>query len=122
LIGDHIYGHSDGDKASPKGRWVCVEFETGKEVWNSTKLDKGSVTAADGKLFCWGEKSDTVVLVDASPAGWNEHGRFTLPKKSSKKKPQGGYWTHPVVANGKLYLRDQDLIFCFDVSGDRAEN
>jgi outer membrane protein assembly factor BamB len=122
LIGDHIYGHSDGDKENPKSRWVCVEFDTGKEVWNSTNLEKGSVTAADGKLFCWGEKNDTVVMIDASPTGWTEHGRFTLPKKSPKKKPQGGYWTHPVVANGKLYLRDQDLIFCFDVSGDRAEN
>lgn len=123
LVGDHLYGHSDGDrKKDMKAGWVCVDFKTGAQAWHSDKLDKGSVTAADGRLYCWGEKSDAVVLVDANPAGWTERGRFTLPKKSARKKPQGGYWTHPVIANGKLYLRDQDLLFCFDVAAARAEN
>lgn len=123
LVGDHLYGYSDGDrKRDMKAGWVSVDFATGKLAWVSDQLDKGSVTAADGRLYCWGEKSDAVVLVDATPEKWTERGRFTLPKKSARKKPQGGYWTHPVIANGKLYMRDQDLLFCFDVAAARAEN
>jgi hypothetical protein len=73
-------------------------------------------------LFCWGQKKDELVVIDASPKGWNEHGRFTPPKQSSRRKTQGGFWTHPVIAHGKLYLRDQEFVFCYDLGGDRAEN
>jgi hypothetical protein len=55
------------------------------------------------------------VLIEASPDAWKEHGRFALPKTTSIRARQGGVWTHPVVANGRLYLRDQNLLFCFDV-------
>jgi outer membrane protein assembly factor BamB len=122
LIDGHLYGHSDGDKKDQKAGWMCLELKTGKEIWSSTKLEKGSLTGADGKLFCWGQSKDELVMIDASPNGWNEHGRFTPPKKSPKRKAQGGFWTHPVIANGRLYLRDQDLIFCYDLRSDRAEN
>jgi outer membrane protein assembly factor BamB len=123
LLNGHLYGHSDGDrKNNMKAGWVCIELATGKEVWQSDKQEKGSLTYADGKLFCWGEKKDELVMIDASPKGWTEHGRFTPPKKSPLRKSQGGYWTHPVVANGKLYLRDQELLFCYDVTVDMAEN
>lgn len=122
LIDGYLYGHSDGDRRRDmKAGWVCVDFKTGKLAWSSDKLDKGSVSAAAGQLYCWGERSENVVLLDASPEGWKERGRFTPPKKSPRKKPQGGYWTHPVIANGKLFLRDQELLFCYDVSAARAE-
>jgi hypothetical protein len=45
------------------------------------------------------------------------HGRFKLDPQTQQRSPKGKIWTHPVVANGKLYLRDQELIFCFDVKG-----
>ena len=79
------------------------------------KLGKGAVGYADGKLYCLDERRGTVVLVDASPNGWKEHGRFTLSPQTELRKPSGKIWTHPVIANGKLYLRDQELFFCFDV-------
>lgn len=121
LIDGHLYGHSDGDRRNnQKAGWVCIDLKTGKEAWVSDKLDKGSCVAVGNRLYCWGEKSDTLVLIDASPGGWTERGRFTMPKKSPKKPAQGGFWTHPVVANGKLYVRDQELLFCFDVSADKA--
>jgi len=66
-------------------------------------------------LYCLEENSGTVALVDASPKGWQEHGRFKLEPQSDIRSSQGRIWTHPVICNGKLYLRDQDLIFCFDV-------
>jgi len=110
LVGDHLYGYSD------KGGWVCLEFKTGKVAWSENrKLDKGSLTCVDGMLYLYGQKDGTCVLIEASPTGWKEHGRFTIPKQTSIRAKSGGVWTHPVVANGRLYLRDQDLIFAFDV-------
>jgi outer membrane protein assembly factor BamB len=108
LVGDYIYGH--GDPA-----WVCQNFKTGEEVWNHRGFGKGAVGYADGMLYCLDEGSGTVVLAEASPKGWQEHGRFKLDPQSKIRNPQGRIWTHPVISNGKLYLRDQDLIYCFDV-------
>lgn len=110
LVGEHLYGHSDGVG------WVCMDFKTGEQVWTEReKLGKGAVSAADGMLYCIEEGKGTVVLIEASPKGWNEHGRFNLAPQSTIRNPQGRIWTHPVVANGKLHLRDQELISCYDV-------
>ena len=110
LVGDHIYGYSDG------GGWVCQDFETGELVWNDKdKLGNGGVGFADGMLYCVSEQEGTVVLIEASPAGWKEHGRFTLTPQTELRKPAGKIWVHPVVVNGNLYLRDQDLVYCYDV-------
>ncbi len=118
LIDDHLYGYSDSERG-----WVCQDFKTGKLIWkstNSNKFGKGSVTYADGHLICYDETKGTVVLVQANATGWKEDGRFSLPKESKIRRPDGRFWTHPVVANGKLYIRDQDLIFCFDVKDQIA--
>jgi len=56
-----------------------------------------------------------VALIEASPKGWQLHGRFKLEPPSKMGAPQGRIWTHPVISHGKLYLRDQDLIYCYDV-------
>jgi outer membrane protein assembly factor BamB len=105
LLDGHVYGYSD------RGGWTCQEFLTGKAVWQERKLAKGSLTCADGKLYCYGEREGNVVLAEASPRGWTEHGRFRIPKPQRR----GRIWTHPVVANGRLYLRDQELLWCYDV-------
>lgn len=110
LVGDHVYGYSDGIG------WLCMDLKTGNQVWaERSKLDKGAVACADGMLYCVDERSGAIVLADASPAGWNERGRFTLDPQSTIRSPQGRIWTHPVICNGKLYLRDQDLVYCYDV-------
>jgi outer membrane protein assembly factor BamB len=117
-VGGHFYGYSDG-----KG-WVCQDGKTGEVVWQErSRLAKGSLTCAEGRLYCYSQTDGTAVLVEASPAGWMESGRFTIPQQSKLPRPRSqrrdNIWTHPVVANGKLYLRDQDLLFCYDVSGGR---
>ena len=76
--------------------------------------NSGSLTYADGHLYCY-QDNGTVALVEASPDGWKETGRFSIPQKTKRARKGSSIWTHPVVANGKLYLRDQDLIFCYDV-------
>lgn len=108
LVGDYLYGHGDVT-------WECQNFKTGEEVWNSKSLGKGAVGFADGMLYCLEESSGTVVLVEASPKGWKESGRFKLDPQTKIRSARGKIWTHPVISNGKLYLRDQDLIYCFDV-------
>lgn len=110
LVGDHLYGH--GDPA-----WVCQNFKTGEEVWSQKSFGKGAIGAADGMLYCLEEGSGTVVLIEASPKGWKESGRFKLDPQTKIRSSRGRIWTHPVISNGKLYLRDQDLIYCFDVKG-----
>jgi len=110
LVGDYLYGHSEGPG------WVCQKFLTGEQVWaEKNKLGKGAVACADGMLYCIGEDGGDVVLAEASPTGWAEHGRFKLDPQTTIRNPQGRIWTHPVIANGKLYLRDQDLIHCYAV-------
>ena len=68
-------------------------------------------------LYLLEESTGTVALIEASPNGWSEQGRFKLDPQSMLRKASGKIWTHPVVCNGKLYLRDQDLIYCYDVKG-----
>lgn len=109
LLNGHLYGYSD------QVGWACLDFKTGEIVWSEkSALGKGSVTCADGMLYCVDEKDGSIVLAEASPAGWKEHGRFKLAK-SSLRSSKGMVWTHPVVCNGKLFLRDQELLTCYDV-------
>jgi outer membrane protein assembly factor BamB len=117
LVGDHLYGFSDGLG------WVCQEFKTGNEIWSERdKLDgKGSLTCADGHLYLLSDDGE-MVLLKVNAQQWDEKGRFTLPEKSKfRANPdvpraiRAGVWTHPVVANGRLFVRDQELIFCFAV-------
>ena len=112
LVDDHLYGYSDAVG------WVCQNFMTGEKVWAERQaLGKGAIAYADGRLYCLEENTGTVALVEASPKGWNEISRFTLSPQTEQRSPRGKIWVHPVIANGKLYLRDQELFFCFDISG-----
>ena len=106
-VGDFVYGFSDG-----KG-WTCQDFKTGNAKWQDKgKLGKGSLTYADGHFYLRAEDKSTMALIEASPVGYREQGRFTPPDLSGKET-----WPHPVVANGRLYIRDQDVLLCYDVKG-----
>jgi outer membrane protein assembly factor BamB len=104
-VGNYLYGYSDG-----KG-WVCQEFKTGRLVWSAQGVGKGSLTCADGHLYLRSEGGNgTIALVEATPAGYTEKGRFDQPERSKDNS-----WPHPVIAAGRLYLRDQDVLLCYDV-------
>jgi outer membrane protein assembly factor BamB len=110
LVDGCVYG------AQLESGWMCMAFETGAEKWFTTRdLHAGSVTYADGHLYCLTEDEGEVALVEATPKEYKEISRFELPQKSTLRKPGGRVWTHPVVANGCLYLRDQELLFCYKV-------
>jgi outer membrane protein assembly factor BamB len=107
LVGDYLYG------TSSKGL-KCVEFATGTIKWENASVGIGAVCYADGRLYVRAEKGD-VALVEATPDGYKEHGRFKQPDRSNKPA-----WPYPVVANGRFYLRDRDVLLCYDVKGTKA--
>jgi outer membrane protein assembly factor BamB len=117
LVDKHVYGFSYG-----KG-WICQELKSGKPAWQERlKLpgSSGSLVYADGRLYLYSDEG-VAVLLKASPEGWEEAGRVALPQKSKSREERptsqrGAIWTHPVIANGRLYLRDQELLFCYDIS------
>jgi outer membrane protein assembly factor BamB len=108
VVGDYAYGDTDD-----QGRPFCVEVKNGKVLWKRDRSEgKGqgsaSVTYADGRLYFYYENG-VVALVEASPKGYREVGSFTLQPR------QGPAWAHPVVVGGRLYLREGDTLYCYDV-------
>ena len=101
LIGDYLYGFSSGIL-------TAMRFDTGEVAWRDRSVGKGSLVYADGNLYAFSENG-VVGLVEASPAAYREKGRFRIKQESLPT------WTHPVIAGGRLYLRDQDTIYAFDV-------
>jgi len=121
LFAGHIYGYSESIG------WVCQNWLTGNEVWSSKALEKGCLTIADGMIYCVTEDHGAVALAEASPSGWKEHSRFVLAPQSERRAVKGQVWTPPVIAHGRLYLRDQEKVWCFDIAvpskrpGDRGK-
>lgn len=112
-VGDNLYGHSDG------AGWICMDFATGEQKWREREiLGKGAIGYADSMLYCVSEDDGQVVLIEASPEAWQEHGRFTLDPQTTIRADRGKIWVHPVIAGGKLYLRDQDLLYCYDIKAE----
>jgi outer membrane protein assembly factor BamB len=102
LLDGHIYGNNQGQLA-------CIEFLTGNVKWNERKPGKGSIAYADGHLY-YRNEGGPIVLVEANPKEYVEKGRFNQPERSGKNA-----WPHPVIANGKLYILDQDVLLCYDI-------
>ena len=91
--------------------------KTGELVWNEKKaLGKGAIAYADGRSYCLGEGDGRVILIEATPKGWNPQGQFTISPQTQKETPKARFGLTPVIANGKMYLSDQELIFCYDIS------
>lgn len=110
LVGDHVYAGHGHNKGFP----ICVDFATGKVAWGGDIRNAGtgsaSVLYADNRLY-FRYQNGVVLLVEASPAGYKERGSFTIP---DVKNPS---WPHLTVADGKLYVREQDTLYCYDVRG-----
>jgi outer membrane protein assembly factor BamB len=110
LVGQYLYGTTGKEL-------VCADFATGKVKWQNPCVGPGSLCYADGYLYVHGENGE-VALVEATPEGYRQKGRFAPPDQP--KHPRGGMeksWAYPVVANGRLYVRDQGTLWCYDVKG-----
>ena len=115
LVGDYIYGTEVGQQL------LAVEFTTGKVMWKAESFGWGSVAYADGHLYIHGTNGD-VILAEATPQGYREKGRFTPPKQPNHKQA-GEYaemaFAYPVIANGRLYIRDLGTLWAYDIKAGR---
>lgn len=106
LIGDHIYGGHGSNNGLP----TCIDFNTGKLAWKQRGPGTGSasIVAADGDLY-FHYQDGTIALIEANPEDYRLKGTFQLPGAG------GDSWSHPVVADGKLFLREQDSLSAYDL-------
>jgi outer membrane protein assembly factor BamB len=116
LIGGHLYGTNSQ-------ALTCFEFATGMIKWRERGVGAASVAYADGRLYVRGESGE-VALVDPTPDGYREKGRFTPPRIPDRGKSPVGWpaiaaFPHPVIANGRLYLRDVGTLWSYDISARR---
>jgi outer membrane protein assembly factor BamB len=102
LVGDHVYGFSSSIL-------TALTFDTGAMAWRDRSVGKGSLAFADGRLYLYSEDG-VVGLAEASPAGYREHGRFSLAQQSGLPT-----WSHPIISGGLLIIRDQDNVYAYDV-------
>ena len=108
LVDGVLYGFSDSIL-------TALDIETGALFWRDRSISKGSLTFADGRLYIFSERGE-VALVEPSRTGYREHGRFRFPESDRSRRDA---WSHPVVANGRLYLRDQDVLLAYDIRAGR---
>jgi outer membrane protein assembly factor BamB len=110
LLDGYLYGASH---VNSNGKWICLEWKSGKVMHLDRGVGKGSLTCADGMLYTLSE-NQTLGLVRASPAGHEVLSRFKIPAGG-----EGPSWAHPVVCGGRLYVRHGDLLYAYDI---RAED
>lgn len=107
LVDGYLYGTTNQGL-------VCADFASGEVKWQERSIGAASLCYADGRLYLHGENGE-VALVEATPEAYRELGRFTPPDQPDRSKGIKA-WAYPVVSNGRLYVRDQGLLWCYDVS------
>ena len=106
LLDGRLYGSSC---AFNRGKWLCLDWRTGKTLYVAAGVGKGSLTVADGMLYVLGERG-TMGLVTPSPEAHTVVSRFELPKNG-----KGLWWAHPVVCGGRLHVRHGEFLYAYDV-------
>ena len=106
VIDGALYGANGGNGG---GFMVCLDFQTGELLWRDRNGPKGALLYADGRLYLRSEDGP-IVLIEPSKKGLVERGRFEQPDRTNVPA-----WAHPIIANGKLYIRDQGLLLCYDI-------
>ena len=115
VIGENIYGTEVG------ATLVAADLKTGKIRWSDKSIGWASVAYADGLLYLHSVDGG-IALVEASPDAYREKGRFTPPNQPKKKKvgpyPEGAF-AYPVIAGGRLYIRDLETLWAYDIKASR---
>ncbi len=110
LVDGYIYGSNWLNNST--GNWCCIEWNTGKKLWEEKWNCKGSIIAADGMLYIYDEKKGNVGLLKATPEKFDLVSSFQVTEGAS-----GPYWAHPVIHNGILYLRHSNALMAYEVKG-----
>ncbi|HEX8913300.1 MAG TPA: PQQ-binding-like beta-propeller repeat protein [Humisphaera sp.] len=105
-VGDYGYG---GTQQGVQ----CFDLRTGAIKWQEKGVGPASLAVADGRLYLHGE-AGPLALVEPTPDGYRERGRFT-PADLPPRAPTAKAYAHPVIADGKLFVRDGDVLLCYDV-------
>jgi outer membrane protein assembly factor BamB len=112
LVGDHLYSTSSQSMQ-------CIEFATGAVKWQDRAIGAASLCFADGRLYLHGENGE-VALVEPAADGYVEKGRFSPPDQPKRRNKMERAWAYPVVASGRLYIRDHHMLWCYDVKASSA--
>lgn len=107
LLGNHLY--ASNHQSQPAGAWICVDWNTGKILWTERWKAQGSVISADGMLYLFEEKSGNVALVKPNPS------KFEIISEFVVKKGTGPFWAHPVIKNGRLYIRHGEFLLVHNI-------
>ena len=106
-VGDNLYG-SSGQAI------MCVDFKTGQSKWEERGIGPASWLVADGRIYLHGENGE-MALMEPNTEAFREKGRFTPRNQPKRLNPMEKAWAYPVIANGRLYLRDMNSLWCYDV-------
>ncbi len=107
LVGNYIY--SSTHDSNSKGRWICVDWTTGKTMWITSWNNKGSIISADGMLYLYEEKNGNVALVRPDSKKLDIISSFRVTKGN------GPYWAHPVIDKGRLFVRHGDYMGVYSI-------
>ena len=110
LVNGHLYGTNTT-------ALVCIEFTTGKIKWTEKAVGPASLLYADGRLYAHEENTGAVVLAEVTPEKFTEKGRFIPPGRPPAVNRGEKAWAYPALADGKLYVRENGVLWCYDVKG-----
>jgi outer membrane protein assembly factor BamB len=106
-VGNYIYGANWINNS--QGNWCCLDWSTGKTMYEKKWQTKGSISAADGMLYCYEEKRGNLALVEPTPEDFKIVSSFRITQGS------GPHWTQPVIHKGVLYIRHGDALMAYDL-------
>jgi len=107
LVDGYIYGSNW--LSNSNGNWCCLEWNTGKKMYEEQWKCKGSIISAEGMLYVYDEKTGFVGLVKATPE------KFDLISSFKVKQGSGPYWSHPVINNGILFIRHAEYLAAYSI-------
>jgi outer membrane protein assembly factor BamB len=108
LINGYIYGANWLNNSN--GNWCCIEWNTGKKMWEEHWNNKGSIISAEGMLYIYDEKSGNVGLLKANPEKFDLVSSFKITQGDA-----GPFWAHPVIHNGILYMRHSNALMAYNI-------
>jgi outer membrane protein assembly factor BamB len=110
-VDNYIYGANWEDNKN--GNWVCLDWNTGKVMYEKKWYTKGSIITADGMLYCYEEKNGNFALVKATPQNFDIVSSFKIPQG------RGPHWGHPSISDGRLYVRHGDALMVYDIKSKK---